>query len=61
MEGEGQHSEVKRTMEFMDMHDDAMEAILKRLNDDDLVNLAYTCKRLQQFVRHFFPQKFIEI
>lgn len=58
MEGEIQEPEMKGTMQFMDMHDDAMKAIFNRLDDDDLINVAHTCKRLQQLLRHFLPQKY---
>lgn len=58
MEGDSQPSEVTKPMEFMDLTDTAIEAILNRSKDYDLVNLAYTCQRLLRIIRNFLPQKY---
>lgn len=57
MEGVSEQ-EVKKLMELMDLNDTTIVSIFKRLSDDDLVNVAYTCKRLQRIIRNFLLQKY---
>lgn len=53
-----QQQTIKKPIEFMDLDDDVIEEIFRRLKDKHLVNIAYTCKRLQRLVRNFLPQKY---
>ncbi len=58
MEETGQQQQSKKPIEFMDLNDTVIENILHKFSDKDLVNVAYTCKRLQRIIRNVLSRKY---
>lgn len=58
MEEKTQQEPDKKPLELMDLHDTVIETIFQSFDDKDLVNVAYTCKRLQRIIRSVLPRKY---